>query len=83
MSQIRYRGACTIPKDVPLHSILVGGVENTDVFMDKTKMKFIYKLPHGYFNGGGYFKYAPTVNASAWANNNLLICVEPKQSNSN
>ena len=29
--------------------------------------------------GGGYFKYAPTVNASAWVNNNLLICVEPKR----
>lgn len=42
-------------------------------------MKFIYKLPHGYFPGGGYFKYAPTVNASAWVNNNLLICVEPKR----
>ena len=40
MSQIRYRGACTIPKDVPLHSILVGGVENTDVSMDKAKKRY-------------------------------------------
>lgn len=29
-----------------------GGVENTYVFMDKIKMKFIYKLPHGYYRGG-------------------------------
>lgn len=42
-------------------------------------MKFIYKIPHGYFNGGTYFKYTPTVNASAWDDNNLLICIEPKQ----
>lgn len=41
-------------------------------------MKFIYKLPHGYFPGGGYFKYAPTVNCSAWSANNLLVCVMPK-----
>lgn len=41
MSQIRYRGACTIPKDVPLHSILVGGgVENTNVSMDKAKKRY-------------------------------------------
>lgn len=40
-------------------------------------MKFIYKIPHGYFSGGAYFKYATTVNSSAWSDNNLLICLEP------
>lgn len=45
-------------------------------------MKFIYKIPHGYFNGGGYFEYAPTVNASAWSANNLLVCVTPKDTSS-
>ena len=55
-----------------------GGVEKTYVFMDKIKMKFIYKLPHGYFPGGAYFKYAPTVNSSAWSANNLLVWITPK-----
>lgn len=41
-------------------------------------MKFIYRLSHGYFNGGGYFRYAPTITSSAWACNNYLICVNPK-----
>lgn len=45
-------------------------------------MKFIYKLPHGYFPGGAYFKYAPTVNSSAWSANNLLVCVTPKDTSS-
>lgn len=44
MSQIRYLGECTIPKDAPLHLILVGGVENTDVFMDKDKVKLRYAI---------------------------------------
>lgn len=39
-------------------------------------MKFIYKIPHGFYSGGGYFKVAPTVNASAWKENNLLIWIE-------
>ncbi len=41
-------------------------------------MKFIYKIPHGYFPGGAYFKYAPTVNSSAWSANNLLVWIIPK-----
>ena len=41
-------------------------------------MKFIYKIPHGYFSGGAYFKYAPTVNSSAWSANNLLVWITPK-----
>lgn len=42
-------------------------------------MKFIYKIPHGYFPGGGaYFKYSPTVNSSAWSANNLLVWITPK-----
>lgn len=45
MSQIRYRGACTIPKDAPLRLILVGGgMENTDVFMDKAEVKIRYAI---------------------------------------
>ena len=39
-------------------------------------MKFIYKIPHGYFNGGVFNKYAPCVNSSAWKDNNLLIWIE-------
>ena len=43
-------------------------------------MKFIYKITHGYFSGGGtYFKYAPTVNSPAWSANNLLVWIEPKR----
>lgn len=39
-------------------------------------MKFIYKIPHGYFKGGVFNKYAPCVNSSAWKDNNFLILVE-------
>lgn len=28
--------------------------------------------------GGGYFQYAPTVNASAWPFNSLLIWIDSK-----
>lgn len=44
----------------------------------RNMMKFIYKIPHGYFPGGAYFKYAPTVNSSAWSANNLLVWITPK-----
>lgn len=41
------------------------------------KLTFIYKIPHGYFPGAAFFKYAPTVNASAWDANNLLVLIPP------
>lgn len=41
-------------------------------------MKFIYKIPHGYFRGGAFFKYTPTVNASGWCDNNFLVWIEPR-----
>lgn len=45
--------------------------------MQNKRLTFIYKLPHGYFDGGGYFRYAPTVNSSGWGDNNFLAWVEP------
>lgn len=42
-------------------------------------MKFIYKIPHGYFKGGVFNKYAPCVNSSAWKDNNFLIWIELKR----
>lgn len=36
--------------------------------------KMLYKLPHGYYGGGGIFKdYSPSVTVSSWEFNNLLI----------
>ena len=34
--------------------------------------------PARIFPGGAYFKYAPTVNSSAWSANNLLVWITPK-----
>lgn len=39
------------------------------------KMKFIYKIPHGYFSGGAYFKYSPTITSSAWDGNHFLVWI--------
>lgn len=61
---------------VQLRGVADFGDEISDNCRDK--MKFIYKLPHGYFPGGAYFKYAPTVNSSAWSANNLLVWITPK-----
>ena len=45
-------------------------------------MKFIYKIPHGYFPGGVFRKYAPCVNASGWADNNFLVWVKSRNNTS-
>lgn len=42
-------------------------------------MKFIYKLPHGYYRGGVFRKHAPCVNASGFPDNNFLAWIEPKR----
>lgn len=40
---------------------------------------FLYKIPNGYFRGGGYFDCAPTVSCSSWNENNLFVWIEPKR----
>ena len=41
----------------------------------RDKIKFIYKLPRGYYPGGVFRKYAPCVNANAWGDNTLAIWI--------
>lgn len=36
-------------------------------------MKLIYKIPHGFFRGAAFFRICPTVNRSAWNENNFLV----------
>ncbi len=45
--------------------------------MGKKKVKFIYKIPHGFFRGGAFTRYAPTVTNSAWSENNLFVSIMP------
>lgn len=52
-----------------------GADVKTKAMDSRNKIKFIYKIPHGYYPGGAYFKYAPTVNSSAWSANNLLVWI--------
>ena len=35
--------------------------------------KMIYKLPHGYYGGGVFKEYSPSVTVSSWEFNNLLV----------
>lgn len=56
----------------------MGGNREPKFLWIKPKMKFIYKIPHGYFPGGACLKYAPTVSSSAWSANNLLVWITPK-----
>lgn len=39
-------------------------------------LKFIYKIPHGFFKGSANKHVAPCVNSSAWPDNNLLIMLK-------
>ena len=44
-----------------------------------TNVRFLYKLPHGFFKGKAFKRIAPTVNASAFAEDNLFTWIEPKR----
>ena len=45
-------------------------------------MKFIYKIPHGYYRGGYSESTLPCVNASGFPNNNFIVWIEKNQSSS-
>lgn len=48
---------------------------------NRSKIKIIYKIPHGFYSGGCYFKVAPTITVSAWQENNFFVWIKPKQDN--
>lgn len=75
----RRRGRQIWNKQIPRQPLFQHRHRNTDVkpkTMDsRDNMKFIYKLPRGYYPGGVFRKYAPCVNASAWGDNTFAIWI--------
>lgn len=55
-----------------------GEIANAITTVQKDSMLCIYKLPHGYYPGGFFSKYSPTITTSAFEHNNF-VCINPRK----